>query len=347
MRESDAVDNGPTPTKEDERGTAGVPTLRLDRRGSSRRETTSAPVPALVRDEFDALDGMARTLTASGWYRVVRRFERRDRYGSNPAATVRRALYIDVESTGLDTATDQIIELAAVPFTFDRDGVVYDVGEPLSFFEDPGVPIPSSITELTGIDSEMVRGARIDDDALNAVLAECVLVIAHNAHFDRKLVERRLPAFANVHWACSQREVPWSEFGCAGVKLEYLLYRICGEFHDGHRAVDDCLAGVHLLAEPECEGRTAMSFLLESARQPTMRVWAIGAAFELKDMLKGRQYRWSDGSGGKPRAWYRDVAAKELAAEKEWLIDAAYGGDASRELRVDQFGGKDRYSSRG
>ena len=324
---------------------AATPTLRLERRDTSRRESSS--LPKLDRDEFDALDGMARTLTTSGWYRVVRRFERRDSYATNPPVTVRRALYIDVETTGLDSTSDRVIELAIVPFEFDSDGNVYGVGEPLSFFEDPGFPIPSDVTDLTGIDDDMVRGRRIDDERVNALLAECVLVIAHNAGFDRKFVERRLPRFADVYWACSQREVPWSDFGCSGTKLEYLLYRICGEFHNGHRAVDDCLAGVHLLAEPECGGRKAMSFLLESARRPIMRVWATGAPFEVKDLLKARQYRFSDRSASQLKGWYRDVAESELSREKEWLVAAAFGGDATAPIRVEQIGGKDRYSVRG
>jgi DNA polymerase-3 subunit epsilon len=321
-----------------------APTLRFDRRDPATRDLTSSSSPA--RDEFDALEGMARTLTASGSYHVIRRFQRRDRYASNPSVEKLRALYVDVETTGLDHANDRIIEFAAVPFEFDREGSVYEVGEPISFFEDPGFPISEEITALTGIDDEMVRGASIDDERINEALSSSVLVIAHNAGFDRKFVEQRLPKFADVHWACSQLEVPWPKFGSSGRKLEYLLYSVCFEFHDSHRAVDDCLAGVHLLAEPRREGRSALSFLLASARQQTMRVWAIDAPFELKDVLKSRNYRWSDGKGALRKAWYRDVPIDDLAAEKEWLVGAAYRGHTEHELRVEKLAIRDRYSVR-
>ena len=40
---------------------------------------------------------------------------------------------------------------------------------------------------------------------------------------DRRMLERRFPAFAAKHWGCSLNDVPWSQFGCRGAKLDYLL----------------------------------------------------------------------------------------------------------------------------
>ena len=74
--------------------------------------------------------------------------------------------------------------------------MIYDVGDGVSFLEDPHCPIPDAITELTGITEEMVRGKRIDDARVAALLAEASLIVAHNASFDRPFIERRLPAFA-------------------------------------------------------------------------------------------------------------------------------------------------------
>ena len=39
------------------------------------------------------------------------------------------------------------------------------------------------------------------------------LVIAHNAAFDRPFLERRLPIFAEKHWACSRFDVDWKASG--------------------------------------------------------------------------------------------------------------------------------------
>src|SRR5690606_22350588 len=156
----------------------------------------------------------------------------------------------------------------------------------LSFLEDPGYPIPEAVSELTGITDEMVRGKRIDDASVEAMLGDVSLVVAHNASFDRPFVERRLPGFAAKPWACSCREVPWREHGCSGSKLEYILLTMAGEFYDAHRAADDCLVGIHVLASRGPTGELPFAQLLESARRTTFRVWAVGSPFSSKDRLK-------------------------------------------------------------
>jgi DNA polymerase-3 subunit epsilon len=48
--------------------------------------------------------------------------------------------------------------------------------------------------------------------------------------------------------------------------------------------------------------KPALATLLERARRKTMRIWAEQSPFELKDELKQRGYRWSDGADGRPRS---------------------------------------------
>jgi len=316
----------------------------LDQLGYGR--SLAQPRTPPTAGEWDALEGMAKTLTSTGFYRVIRRFQRRERYSVATSDNARQGLYVDVETTGLDVELDSIIELAVVPFEFDRDGVVYEVGEPVVFFEDPGRPIPPEITSLTGITDDMVRGQRIDDAVIAAILKQSVIVIAHNAEFDRKMLERRIPAFADIGWGCSQRDIPWAQFGCSGTKLEYLLFRACGEFHDGHHAADDCLAAIHLLANAHVNARPALAFLLDSARQSTVRLWAIGAPFDTKDRLKARKYRWSPGDNNRPKAWFRDLLHSDVDAEQAWLRENIYAGHSSPPWRLEEFGAKDRYSTR-
>ena len=298
--------------------------------------------------EFEALEGLARTLTASGWYRVVRRFEPRPRYAEDdPAVRKRTALYVDVETTGLDRASDAILEFAAVPFQYGvDDGRIYEVGEGISFLEDPERPIPDSISELTGITDEMVRGKRIDEARVAALLADASLVLAHNASFDRPFIERRLPGFAAKPWACSCKEVPWREHGCSGTKLEYILLTMAGEFFDAHRAIDDCRVGIHVLASRGPTGSLPFAQLLESARRPTLRVWAVASPFGCKDRLKATGYRWNDGNDGRPRAWYTDVSESDLEREREWLDENVYAG-SSESCVVERLTAFERYSVRG
>jgi DNA polymerase-3 subunit epsilon len=57
-----------------------------------------------------------------------------------------------------------------------NDGQIYRVIGSWNWLEDPGMPIPSEITRLTGITDQMAAGHRIDDGAANDLLAKAVLV---------------------------------------------------------------------------------------------------------------------------------------------------------------------------
>jgi len=290
------------------------------------------------------LEALAARLEATGRYRVLRRFEPPGHYFDAGGAPTRNALVVDVETTGLDTRADSIIELAAVPFSYLPDsGRIVDVGTPYVSFEDPGRPIPREVTDITGITDEMVRGHRIDDDAVLRLVADAQLVVAHNAGFDRKFLDRRLPPFRSRPWACSLREVPWRPEGSSSLALEYLLIKRCATFFGGHRAEDDCLALIHLLATPLPSGDLPFRLLLESARKKTARIWAIDSPFESKDLLKARGYRWSGGENGQPRAWHVELPEERREEEEAWLAENIYHGRTGQ-ARVDLLDARSRYS---
>jgi DNA polymerase-3 subunit epsilon len=78
---------------------------------------------------------------------------------------------------------------------------------------------------------------------------------------------------------------------------------------------------------------TALATLLARARQPSFRIWAENSPFELKDALKRRGYRWSDGSDGLPRCWYVDVAADRHSAEIAFLRVEIYQREVAIQSR--------------
>jgi DNA polymerase III subunit epsilon len=55
-----------------------------------------------------------------------------------------------------------------------------------------------------------------------------------------------------------------------------------------------------------------------------MRIWAEQSPFDLKDALRRRGYRWSDGSDGRPRSWYVDVGETALQDEITFLRSEIY-----------------------
>ena len=217
---------------------------------------------------------MAEALAKSGDYRVLRRLVPRTEFASSEGQTTRTGIMLDVETTGLDTVRDEVIELAMVKFTYLPDGRIARVTEVFSSFNEPRNPIPAEITELTGITDEMVLGHRIDPDVVATFASDAVITIAHNANFDRRFAERYWPLFEEKSWACSATEVEWRKHGFDGSRLGYLLAGV-GLFHQAHRAIDDCRALVEILASdlPKTN-RSALAALLERARRKTMRIWA-------------------------------------------------------------------------
>jgi DNA polymerase-3 subunit epsilon len=281
-------------------------------------------------------------LEQTGDFRVVRRFRPVDRYHERgDGEPFKTGLVIDTETTGLEENAS-IIEFGALPFSFcPTTGRIFEVGTPLSMFEDPGVPLSPEIVSITGITDDMVRGLGFDDCLVESLCAAADLVIAHNADFDRPKVERRFPCFAAKHWSCSVSDVDWKAEGIESQKLAFIAYRL-GFFFDAHRAGNDCQAVVHALAQTlPVSGRPVMQALLDAARRPSYRVWSVHSPFEMKDALKARGYRWSAGEAGRPKAWFRDMTTAEAAeAESAFLA-------ASRcRAQVVSIGGKDKFSDR-
>ena len=212
------------------------------------------------------LAAMAQTLEQSGQYRVLRRLPFRQHFSESSGLT-KTAILLDVETTGLDTTADEVIELGMVKFSYDADGRVGSVLDTFCSFNEPHQIIPEDAIKLHGITNDMVAGHTIDGAAIEAFAADAAVVIAHHAGFDRKFAERYWPVFAEKPWACSVNQVEWRAHGFEGSRLGYLLSGI-GLFHRSHRAVDDCHALMEILAHtiPEAN-RTALSLLLENARR--------------------------------------------------------------------------------
>ena len=284
-----------------------------------KRSGRQSPAPTHTHESAAAL------LDAHDDYRVLRRLQ--------PAAPIgprllnageRLAVIVDTETTGLDHKRHEVIELGMVAFVHNAEGTVLGVTGDFSALQEPSAPLPAEITRLTGITDDMLAGQRIDLEAVEAFIEKADLVIAHNASFDRPFCERLARGFEPKPWACSVKEVPWAAFGYEGSKLGYLVGQ-SGWFHTGHRATDDCHALLAVLTAG-LPGNTGSAFghLLARAEAARMRIWAEGAPFELKDQLRGRGYRWSDGSDGRPRSWWVEVDEALAEAEIAFLENEIY-----------------------
>lgn len=290
-------------------------------------------------------------LEKSDQYRVIQRLNPPDRYWQGEPNTARIGVVIDTETTGLDTGRDKIIELGLIAFEYDAgSGLVYRILHSYDGFEDPGEPLEDSVKQITGITDEMVADQHLDNDEINLWLGKADLIIAHNAAFDRQMLERRLPIAGQASWACTFNDIDWQDEGISSLKLDYIAYKL-GFFFDGHRAVNDAQATLHLLTKAlPCSGKLAMAMLLGHAREKSRRFFAVCAPFDKKDDLKARGYRWlpdfaySDHGKQKKGVWSISVGEADIETEQQWLGETVYKATALFTFK--DVTAKDRYSVR-
>lgn len=147
----------------------------------------------------------------------------------------------DIETTGLNNKTCEIIEIGAVKICKN------EIIDRWSTFVDPGVKISDFITELTGISDSMVAGSpKIEEqmEDFKEFCRDCVLV-AHNAQFDvgfMKAKAERMGTDFNFAYMdtmvlarCMYPDLP-------NHKLDTLTKHLNVILENHHRAVDDAKA---------------------------------------------------------------------------------------------------------
>jgi DNA polymerase-3 subunit epsilon len=304
---------------------------------------TDTPLDRPAKRSVDKHSKWARALEATGQYRVLRQLTPRPIKQKCSSEGRKIGVIVDVETTGLDHGKDEIIELGMIAFTYRDTGRVLDVVDVFSELRQPSKPLSPEIVSLTGITDELVAGKAIDPAAAARFIEDASIVIAHNARFDRPFCESFVEQFSTKAWACSFSEVDWPGLGFEGAKLGYLLNHL-GWFHCGHRAVEDCHALLEILDAPLPEGTgNVLQRLLDAAGRERHRIWAERSPFDFKDILKARGYRWNDGSDGRPKSWWIEIAEDKSPAELAFLRTEIYQRDV--DIYVQKLSAFDRFKA--
>ena len=247
--------------------------------------------------------------------------------------------FLDTETTGVNKASDKIIELALKVVKFEKpSGKIVSIDIEYESFNDPGEEISQEITILTGINDEMVEGQTIDWETVDAILKDAEIVVAHNAGFDRAFIDRYSSVSPDKIWACSMQDIDWLGRGFTSSKQELLCYWH-GFYFDAHRAMNDVDALIHLLIHPSYETERPLLELIENSQKPTYVIFATNFNYDpvKKDIVKANKYRWN----AEDRVWYKTVSFDDLDKEKDWLTVAIY--DFIFEGRVEEINLNDKY----
>ncbi len=148
---------------------------------------------------------------------------------------------LDLETTGLNSRTDRIIEIGAVRYS--RDGEITDR---FSTMVDPGMHIPEESTLIHGITDGMVAGAPTIEQIMPQFM-EFVgdsILIAHNARFDISFIERdfkrlNLPWNDPVYVDTCELARRLLTSGMRNYKLDTVAEALGVELDNHHRAMDD------------------------------------------------------------------------------------------------------------
>ena len=70
--------------------------------------------------------------------------------------------------------------------------------------------------------------------------------------------------------------------------------------------------------------QTPFAELYQSSQRSRVRIFAENSPFDLKDRLKERGYRWSDGSERRPKSWWIEIAEEAMEDEFRFLRDEIY-----------------------
>ncbi|MBM4421385.1 MAG: 3'-5' exonuclease, partial [Chloroflexi bacterium] len=159
-----------------------------------------------------------------------------------------RLIALDLETTGFDPDAERIVEIGAVRFALDDDGLA--LGERFQTLVDPGVALTPQLRRLTGISDEELVGQPAAPEALArlaAFLAEPAdAVVGHNVAFDVAFLER-----GGVRVAWPRLDTLELAAILLPTAKSYALVRLAagaGFVPDrSHRALDDALAAAELL----------------------------------------------------------------------------------------------------
>lgn len=267
-----------------------------------------------------AQEALARQVGEHDDYRVLRRLPRINEMLMNclPDNPVTLGI-LDTETTGLDPERDEVVEVAVTLLAINCSGELYDIEEPRSWLEQPSRPLEPKVMQVTGLTDADLVGQRFDVGAIDALLKRCHVLVSHNAKFDRAFLASRFGNLVDKPWGCTVSDMDWLGHGLGGRSLGHLLYE-GGYFYEAHRAGPDSWALACLLAGRASDGRTFAAHLVDAVRTPSCRIYARRAAFEVKDRLKARGYRWS----AQQRCWWIEVPPQGESAEYAWLAELSH-----------------------
>jgi DNA polymerase III subunit epsilon len=156
-----------------------------------------------------------------------------------------RVLLLDTETTGLGEH-DEPISIGLVRLIIDEKSGK-ECGERFEYhgLRKPAVKIHPKAQQVHGIDAQSLEGKDFEHHIVRSEIEQADWLIAHNAAFDRKMLQKMYPSVHQKRWYCSYRQWPWpssdsKKLDAACALLEVYRPKVHGALADA-QALCQCL----------------------------------------------------------------------------------------------------------
>lgn len=232
--------------------------------------------------------------------------------------------FLDLETTGLDFEKDQITEIGFVRKEWGAKKA-HAVSHRYLYNGDLDIykEVPEFITDLTGIDTELLRlnggppAAVLM--ALWSAMNKCDYIMAHNGEgFDKPMLNAKFDEYGisrcDKHWLDSQHDIMWPY---TSRRLVHLCLEAGFMNPFPHDALSDVLSMIRVVEW--AEGRFYKDFdeLVTFSKEPWIYIKA-NVSYNDRQLAKDARFRWeSIGDKTFPKTWVKKIKESHLGKEKE------------------------------
>lgn len=194
-------------------------------------------------------------------------------------------LILDTETTGIDPKNGKLIEVAGIFFNIPSNSIIQQVST-LYYAEDNSAEHINniSVASLKSVNNDLHEHANI---LLSYMFTNCDAVIAHNANFDRRWIERHAvqkDLSLQKKWLCSKEDIQW--LPSVSLKLVDIAAAMGVPVISAHRALSDCQMLASCLAKlPD------LKVQLESGASKSLYV--ANVSYEDRDLPKKAGFYWN------------------------------------------------------
>lgn len=234
-------------------------------------------------------------------------------------------LGIDTETTGIDTDVDDVLEVGLVVYDTDINQFLAlhsDLYKTSKWSEEAEAVhhIPKT---------SMEKGFGDDHNPWDLVKQyNPVVIVAHNAEFDKAMMCRKWPIFGTLTWICTKRDLPHEKVirSVSSTRLQHLAVDYGVNPGQAHRALSDAMTCCQIAAKHD------LTSVLSRSKEPKFMVKAWYPEkpnFSDKDFNLQKEYLKKAGFHWDGKFWIKEFVPESLVKKYLTLATAKAKWQAS------------------